>query len=111
MSAGSSSLSRAAQRVRRQVRADVEVGDLRERVDAGVGAARPVELEVVAAGDRSDGAVDLALDRPGVLLNLPAAVARAGVLDGQLEAGHGTILGATGCGPGVARPIAVQVQG
>ena len=42
----------------------------------------------VAARDR---ALDLSLDRSRVLLHLPAAVARAGVLDRQLEAGtdHG----------------------
>ena len=38
------------------------------------------------------GAIDLALHGPRVLLDLPAAVARAGVFDRQLEAGHGDIL-------------------
>ena len=88
MSAGSSSFSRAAQRLGRQARADVEVRDLAERVDAGVGAARSVQLEVLPAGDGAHGAVDLALHGPRVLLNLPAAVARAGVFDRQLEARH-----------------------
>ena len=60
--------------------------DLRERVDAGVGAAGSVQLEVARAGGGADRALDLALHRLRVLLNLPAAVARAGVFDRQLEA-------------------------
>ena len=88
MSAGSSSLMRPAQRLGCQAGVDVEVRDLRQRVDAGVGAARPVQLEVRAAGRLADRAIDLALHRPRVLLDLPAAVARAGVLDQELEAWH-----------------------
>ncbi len=78
----------APQRFGGQVRADVEVRDLRERVHARIGAARPVQLEVLTPGHRPDGSIDLALDRPRVFLNLPAAVPRAGVLDRELEAGH-----------------------
>ena len=77
------------QRRRRQRRADVEMRDLGQRVDAGVGAAGAVDLEAIAAGRGADRLDQLALDRPRVGLDLPAAVARAGVLDGQLEAGHG----------------------
>ena len=62
--------------------------DLRERVDAGVGPARAVELELAASRDLADRAVDLALHGACVLLDLPAAVARAGVLDDQLESRH-----------------------
>ena len=90
MSAGSSSLSRARSDSGGSARADVEVRDLGERVHAGIGPARAVELEVAPPGDRPDGAIDLALHGPCVLLNLPAAVARAGVLDGEAEAGHDT---------------------
>jgi len=72
----------------RNVRADIEMRDLRERVYAGVGAAGPVQLEVAAARHRSHGPIDLALNRSRVLLNLPAAVPRAGVFDRQLEARH-----------------------
>ena len=46
MSAGSSSLRRVSSVCRRQRRGDVEVRDLGERVHAGVGAARAVELEL-----------------------------------------------------------------
>ena len=78
----------APERLGRQRGRDVEMRDLRQRVDAGIGAARAVQFEVLAAGHRSDGAIDLALNRAGVLLDLPAAVPRAGVLDRQLESGH-----------------------
>jgi hypothetical protein len=81
------------ERVGRQVRADVEVRDLRERVNAGIGPAGPIELEVLPPGDRSHDAVYFALDRPGVLLDLPAAVPRARVLDGQFEARHRVCFG------------------
>ena len=80
------------ERLGRQRRADVEVRHLRQRVNAGIGAARAVKLEVLAAGDASRRAIDFALNRSRVLLDLPAAVTRAGVLDGQLEARHRWIL-------------------
>ncbi len=78
----------ASQGLRRQARVELEVRDLRERVDARVGAARAVELEFASARDLADGAIDLALHRAGVLLDLPAAVSRAGVLDDELESRH-----------------------
>ena len=78
----------APERVGRQARAHVEMRHLRQRVNARVGPARSVQLEVLPAGHGPDRAIDLALDRPGVLLNLPAAVSGAGVLDGQLESRH-----------------------
>src|SRR5206468_1675132 len=68
--------------------ADVEMRDLRRGVYARVAAAGPVQFEVLAGGDGANGAVDLALYRARVFLNLPAAVARAGVLDRQLETWH-----------------------
>ena len=47
---------------------------------------------VIAIGllfsDVAHGAIDFALHGFGVLLDLPAAVARAGVFDGQFEAWH-----------------------
>ena len=98
-----------------QARADVEVRDLGERMDARIGAARPIQLEVLAAGHRTDGAIDLTLNRPGVLLNLPAAVPRAGVLDRQLEARHWAILragrGRRGRRGSPATPRAVHASG
>ena len=50
----------------------------------------PYELEVPPASDRFDRAIELALHRPCILLNLPAAVPSAGVLDGEAKAGHDT---------------------
>ena len=69
------------------VRADIEMRDLRQGVDACIGTARSVQLEITPSRDRTDRPVDLALDRPRVLLNLPAAVPRAGVLDVSLKRG------------------------
>jgi hypothetical protein len=65
---------------------------LSQRVNARVGPAGAVKLEVFAAADRSCGLIDLALNRPRVLLDLPPALAGSGVLDGQLESWHGHIL-------------------
>src|SRR5262249_5465377 len=71
---------------------DVEVRDLSRRVDPGVGAPRPVQLEVLAAGDGAYRTIDLTLDGFGVLLNLPAAIAGPSVFDRQLESRHATTL-------------------
>ena len=90
MSAGSSSLIFRRSSFGRERRVEVEVRDLRERVHAGVGAAGPVQLELRATRRRRDRAVDLALHRARVLLDLPAAVARAGILDEEFEARHGS---------------------
>ena len=89
MSAGSTSLIPRQQRRRRQRRADVEVRDLRQRVDTGVGAASAIDLEEIAAGRGADRLHQLALDRPRVGLDLPAAVAGARVFDSELVARHG----------------------
>jgi hypothetical protein len=78
--------------VRRNARADIEMGDLRQRMDPGVGPPRSVQLEVLPPGDRANGPIDLTLDGAGVLLDLPTAVARSGVLDGQLETRHADIV-------------------
>src|SRR5437867_10932240 len=61
-------------------------------MDARVGAAGTIELEILAPGHRPDRAIDLPLNGPRVFLDLPAAETCAGVLDGQLEAGHAGIL-------------------
>ncbi len=68
---------------------DVEMRDLFQRVHAGVGPARAVQLELLLSGDLSDDARQLALHRPRVFLDLPAAVLRAGVLDEDFEAAIG----------------------
>jgi hypothetical protein len=67
---------------------DIKVCDLCDRMYAGVGAPGSIQLEVLTAGDLAHRAIDLALNRSGVLLNLPAAVPGAGVLNRQLEAWH-----------------------
>ena len=59
--------------------------DLRERVNACIRAPGSVQLEVARTGRGADRALDLALHRSRVLLDLPAAVARAGVLDREPE--------------------------
>ena len=91
MSAGSSSFSLPAQRFRRQVGIQLEVRDLCQRMDAGVGSSRSIELELAAPGDLADRAIDFPLHRPRILLDLPAAVARAGILDQQFESRHGVM--------------------
>ena len=88
MSAGQLVVEAAPQRLGCQARIELEVRDLRERMDARVGPARAVQLELAASRDLADGAIDLALHRAGVLLDLPAAVLRAGVLDDELESRH-----------------------
>src|SRR5687768_13699402 len=79
------------QRLGRVRRVNVEMRDLFKRMYAGIGAARAVELEVLLAGCRVHGTFDLALHGARVLLNLPAGVAGAGVLDGELEP-HASLL-------------------
>ena len=76
------------QRCRRHVRPDIEVRDLCERVDARVGAPGAVQLELASARGIADSPIELALHRARVLLDLPAAVARARVLEGELESRH-----------------------
>ena len=71
----SARLSPVFERLGRQSGVGLEVRDLRERVDAGVGPARAVELEFAASRDLPNRAVDLALHGAGVLPDLPAAVA------------------------------------
>ncbi len=86
-----------------QARLEVEVRHLGQGVHAGVGAAGPVKLEVLALGQVAHRRHDLARHRAGVLLDLPAAVARAVVLEGQLEARHGRTLHRPGAWSGTTR--------
>ncbi len=76
------------ERGRRELDAEVDVRDLAERVHAGIGSPGAVRVELPAAGDVRERSVELALHRPGVLLDLPTAVAGAGVFEGQLVASH-----------------------
>jgi hypothetical protein len=55
--------------------------DLSERVHARIGPSRAVQLELLSPRDVSNGALDLTRNGFCVLLNLPAAVPRAGVFD------------------------------
>jgi len=76
------------QRLRGQRLAHVEMRDLPERVDAGIGSPRARELERLLADRGANGALDLTLDGARVLLLLPAAVFRSRVFDRQLESRH-----------------------
>src|SRR5258705_4656403 len=77
-----------AQGLRRHRHVDVEVRGLRGGMHAGIRASRSVELEIAYAGRFAHGALDFALHGARVLLNLPAAVPRAGIFDRQLQS-HG----------------------
>src|SRR2546427_6970392 len=59
--------------------------DLPQRMDAGVCAPRPVDLEFPHASRFLNRPFELTLNGPGILLDLPPAVASAGVLDRHLE--------------------------
>src|SRR5262249_31746287 len=67
---------------------ELEMSDLRHGVDTGVRPAGAVELELLPARHVLYGAFDLTRDGSRVLLDLPAAVTRAGVLDYELEPRH-----------------------
>ena len=92
MSEGSASLMRRRSSSGGIGGVDVEMRDLRQRMHAGVGPAGSIQLEVRDTRRLMYRALDLALHRPRVLLNLPAAVAGAGVFDGELEAHGGSAL-------------------
>jgi hypothetical protein len=66
----------------------VEVGHLAECVNAGIRASGSVGVGPAHAQGIAHRSMELALNRPGVVLDLPAAVARAGVLQGQFVSGH-----------------------
>ena len=83
-------LEPARELVDRHRAARLQMRDLGERMDAGVGAARAAEIDAFAHR-LLDRAPELARDRPGVLLLLPAAVARALVLERQLPGRHAPI--------------------
>ena len=88
--AGQAVVDLSSEHVAGDVGDDVEMRNLLQRMHAGVGSSRAVELELPLGRDVSDNPCELALDRPRVLLDLPAAVSGAGVLDEQLEPGHAT---------------------
>src|SRR5205085_3164275 len=77
-------VERAQPRAGRERLRDVDVGDLPERVNAGVGPASPVDARVRSLNERN-GRLDPALNGWHPRLRLPAVVLGAVVLDGQLE--------------------------
>src|ERR1051325_8759826 len=78
----------AAQQFRRGRGLHIEMSDLRHRMNARVGPTRSVEFERLYSKSFMYCALDFPLDGARVLLNLPAAVAGACVLDSELES-HG----------------------
>ena len=70
---------------------EVEMGDLTERMDAGIGAARAARDDLLA-GERSDSFGEATLHRGAILLHLPADERRAVIFEGELVAGHGASL-------------------
>ena len=93
------------QRRRRQRGRHVEVRDLAEGMDAGVGSPRAVDLEAIApARDLLDRLDEIALHRAGVALHLPARIPGAVVLEQEAEARHDGAY-ERGAAPSEARPI------
>ena len=84
-------VQRAPQRGGRERGATSRCATWAQRVHAGVGPPRPIQLEVAAVRSPSGRRDRFALDGPGVLLDLPTAVSRPGVFDGQSEPGHDAI--------------------
>ncbi len=66
---------------------EVDMRDLAQRMDAGVGAPRAVGGRMLA-GHGEKGALERLLDRKAVLLPLPADERRAVVFDGELKPRH-----------------------
>src|SRR5262245_4507343 len=82
----------APEHLRGKIRVDLEMGDLCKSVHPGIGPPGSIELELLPARRLPHRAIDFALHRAGILLNLPAAVAGAGIFDEQLEPRHPRIL-------------------
>src|ERR1700761_9248510 len=66
---------------------DVAMGDLRQRMHAGVGTARAMDANLLAA-DRLHGCLQRTLHRGAIVLDLPAAERRAVIFDDEFVAGH-----------------------
>jgi len=76
------------ERRRRQRDGQIRVRDLTQRVDAGVRPSRSVRLDSRRFRRFAERTHQFALHGPRIFLNLPAAVAGAGVFEGELVAGH-----------------------
>src|ERR1700742_732013 len=66
---------------------NVAMGDLRQRVHAGVSATRTMNANLLAT-DRLHGCLQRALHRGAVVLDLPAAERRAVIFDDEFIARH-----------------------
>src|SRR6202022_1930537 len=66
---------------------NIAMRDLRQRMHPGVGAARAVNANLLAA-DRLDRIFDRALHRGAIVLDLPTAERRAVIFDDEFVAGH-----------------------
>ena len=67
------------------------MGDLTERMHAGIGAARAARDDLLA-GEGFDRFGEATLHRGAILLHLPADEGRAVIFEGELVAGHGASL-------------------
>src|SRR6202171_6263491 len=76
-----------AQAARHKMFRNIAMRDLRQRMHAGVGAARAMHANMLAA-DRLDRGFQRALYRGAIVLDLPAAERRAIIFDDEFVAGH-----------------------
>src|SRR5207342_1770513 len=76
-----------AKPARHKMLRNIAMRDLSERVHAGIGTARAMNANLLAA-DRLDRGLQRALHRGAVVLNLPAAERRAVIFDNEFIAGH-----------------------
>src|SRR5688572_4309113 len=74
-----------SQRLGREREIDIQMRHLAERVNARIRTTGTVQLELLHARDLEKRALDLPLYRSRIALDLPAAIARPGVLEGQLQ--------------------------
>src|ERR1700676_5225433 len=76
-----------AQAARHEMFGNIAMRDLPQRMHAGVGAARAVNANLLAA-DRLDRGFQRALHRGAIVLDLPAAERRTVIFDDEFIAGH-----------------------
>src|SRR6478736_2318121 len=76
-----------AQPARHERLGNIAMRDLRQRMHAGVGAARAINANLLAA-NRLDRVLQRALHRSAIVLDLPAAERRAVIFDDEFVAGH-----------------------
>ena len=82
-------VERVAQPILAPVARQIDMGDLTQRMHAGVGAAGAMDDAPRAALERGDRLLEPLLHRHPVLLPLPADERAAVIFDGEREAGHG----------------------